>query len=71
MLCICFSVGTGGYTVEGMGYLNLVIRSLNDIKCDVLYALVRQDVHVFKLLYNINQKLFTYHTHMVLFYTLL
>jgi len=54
-----------------MGYLNLVIRSLNDIKCDVLYALVRQDIHVFKLLYNFNQKLFIYHTHMVLFLHLL
>ena len=71
---VCFVyvyVGTGGYNEEGMGYLSLVIRSLNDIKCDVLYALVRQDIHVFKLLYNFNQKLFIYHTHMVLFYTLL
>ena len=46
---ICFCC-MGGYNVEDLGYLSLVIRSLNDIKCGVLYALVRQDIHVFNFI---------------------
>ena len=66
---VCFVyygyVCTGGYNVVGMGYLSLAIRYINDIKCDVLYALVRQDIHVLKNLYynNFNKNfLYTIHT---------
>jgi len=57
--CVC----TEGYNVEGVGYLNLVIRSLNDIKCDVLYMPWLDKTYMYSNYYITLTKNFLYTIH--------